>query len=373
MIMNCNNITVASTLANCTNQTNATINATLESFQNNSQIPTIPPPYTPAESLSRLISYIVILILASLGNIIVIICFFIDRELRSTFNLFILNVTITDLLTASVRMSFDSFLIATIRGWFWPYSWSLCQFSGFMQLFLQTSNIMTLLFMAVFRYIVVVLSKSHLVTSFSVLCTIGLIWMISLLQALLPIFGWNRYTYQVYEFSCLPDWDYEKSFPIFLMVFVFAIPLLVMMFCYVSIYWTVRKNSKRIRGMSESHLSNTTVEKIAGRESKVTLNMFIIFAAFLICIGPYVICMFILFPIFSIWVGKDMAFFCGWMVNFNSVINPMIYPFLNERFKKSYYLLYCRICKREGRHTLKNGSLFTTTKSISVEMAKVVD
>lgn len=370
--MNCTNITTVSFQEGCLNQSNTAINLTLQPFQNNSQMSTTPP-YTPAESLARLIAYICIMVPALIGNIFVIICFITDRELRSTINLFILNMAITDLLTAIFRMGFNVVTIATIRGWTWPFSRSLCQFNGYMQGIVQISNVLTLLFMAVFRYIVIVHSKGHLVTKFSVLCTIGISWILSMIEPLLPIIGWNRYRYQAFEIACFPDWAYDKSFPIFIMVFIFAIPLLVMMFCYAMIYWTIKKNSKRVCGMSEGGLSTSTLNCIARREAKVTRAMFIVFATFLICFGPYVVCLFILFPIFGIWVGKDMAFFCGWMANFNSVINPVLYPLINDRFKTSYYRFLCRRYGRDGIHNHASSSTATGANFVPSKRVNIID
>ena len=343
------------------------VNQTLQLSSNSSQI--ITPPYTPEESLARTIAYICILIPALFLNTVVIICFYKDCELRCTFNLFILNMAITDLMTAIFRMGFNVFTIATIRGWIWPYSWGLCQLNGYLQGIVQTSNMLTLLLMAVFRYIAVVQSKRHLVTNLSVLCAIGISWILSMIEPLLPIIGWNRYIYNALEIACFPDWLYEKGFPIFIMLLIFAIPLLVMAYCYSSIYWTIKKNSKRVRTMSGSGLSKAALLKIAHREAKVTRTMFIIFATFLICFGPYVVCITILFPLFSIWVGKDVAFFCGWMANFNSVVNPIIYPFLNDRFKKSYHDLFCQCCNQQTHAFPNNTSVinikFTTGRKIN--------
>lgn len=360
--MNCTNITVGSIQVNCINQSNAEINATLQAFQNNSQIPSLSPPYTSTEILLRLIAYISIMVPAFIGNVIVLISFIIDRKLLSTFNLFLLNMAIIDLLTAIFRMGFNVLTIASIRGWVRPYSWSICQFNGFMQALVHTSNVLTLLLMAVFRYLVVVHSKGYLVTISSVLIAIGVSWILSITEALLPILGWNRYAYQIFEIACLPDWAYEKTFPIFVMLLAFGIPLIVMIYCYSMIYWTVKKNSKRVRTMSHSGGNDNALKKIASREAKVTRAMFIVFATFIICFGPYCICMFILFPVFSIWVGKDAAFVCGWLINFNSVINPIAYPCVNHRFKKAYNRIFCHCCKKGDMHTFANSSSATTVK-----------
>ncbi|RDD38780.1 Rhodopsin, GQ-coupled [Trichoplax sp. H2] len=247
-----------------------------------------------------------------------------------------------DLLTSLFRIGFNAFCIATIGNSTWPYGQPLCDFDGFIQCVVYAANIYTLMVIAVCRYIAIVHSKQHLITKKVVCIIIAIIWAFSSLCSVFPIMGWNRFRYQPYEHACVPDWSYEKSFPFYVMATEFVLPMIILLYCYTGIFINLRRNSFRMRTVSELNSGNNeAMKKIAQREGKVSRGMFIIFLAFVICFAPYSICMFLLKPVFNIELNRGLVFFCGFMANVNSLLNPIIYAILYKRFRQAYYQVLC--------------------------------
>lgn len=297
-------------------------------------------PYSDAEANTRIITYLILMILAIIGNTIVILSFIKVPSMRKPFNLFILNLAVVDLLIAVFRMGFNTISIATIRGSVWPYSPNLCQFNGWVQSITFSANIHTLSMMAILRYIVVVHKDSYNISKRTVLIIIICIWLYANIVALLPILGWNHYVYQPGEIACLPDWKKEIDFPIFIIAADVLAPLLALGYSYIAIYITIKRNGRRILGMSDQSANTVALEQISRREARVSRAMFLVFLTFLICIGPYSIGIIFLYSVFKIWVGRDIAFILGSILNANSTVNPILYAFLYQRFRRAYY----RVC-----------------------------
>ena len=182
-------------------------------YTNNSQ------PYTASEINARFVAYLILMVSSTFANTLVIITFIIERSLCTTFNIFILNLAIIDLITSIFRMGFNTILIGTATGVPWPYGQPLCDFDGVIQSFVHIANIYILMAIAICRYIAIVLSKSHLITKKVIYIIMAVIWVASMTVSLMPVFGWNRYCYQPDEFACLIDWYYESSFSIFAIIY----------------------------------------------------------------------------------------------------------------------------------------------------------
>ncbi|RDD42734.1 Melanopsin-B [Trichoplax sp. H2] len=322
-------------------------------------------PFISLQSHVPFIAYVILLIATVVGNCMVIAAFFINRSLRTIFNSLLFNLALVDLFAGIFRIGFITLSLGTIHNGSWPYGPTLCNINGLVHSVAFSANVHTLMTIAIFRYLVVVRYRKDWITRNTVIVVISLIWIYSLLLGFLPIIGWNRYHYQPYEYTCLPDWYRGKSYSIFLTIADFLIPMLVLCYCYLAIYNFIKKNSQRIRAFSING-NEAALQQIIHRETKVTQAMFIIFITFVACVAPYAICIFIMLSIFHIWVGAHVAFFCGYMVNLNSAINPILYAIFYKHFRASFYRLCCIAHRRASmirgnRRILISNKVYATT------------
>ncbi|EDV22896.1 uncharacterized protein TRIADDRAFT_58578 [Trichoplax adhaerens] len=305
-----------------------------------------------------------------ISNCIVLYVFHKHRSLlRIPSNLFILNLAIIDLLNGLFRDTFNG--VSWLNNG-WTFGEPLCRFNGFMQTICYVVTIFTLLATGICRYLVIVHSYGKVITRKVVLIIIGCIWIYSILDSLMPIFGWNRYIFQPLEFSCLPDWLSVSgaSYVMFALIADTIIPSILIGLCYIVIYIVIARNAKRMANRFHIEHSNNVIPSIGNsvdysvantpendrnrqarakwsngntlgrKEVKITRAMFSVYVIFLACYLPYALTIFIIAPAGGN-VSHNIIFMVGYLVNVNSAINPFFYGVIYRQFRKAYIELFC--------------------------------
>ena len=91
------------------------------------------PPEIPAWELGLKIAfYIVIIVINVVGNSLVILIVALNKKMRTTTNLLILNLSISDLLVACFCM-WIHLVSQVIPGNLWPFGGFICKFTSFVQ------------------------------------------------------------------------------------------------------------------------------------------------------------------------------------------------------------------------------------------------
>ncbi|EDV22713.1 uncharacterized protein TRIADDRAFT_5735, partial [Trichoplax adhaerens] len=175
----------------------------------------------------------VIAFFAVLGNIPVLIIICRTPALQTKSNLFLANLAVSDIMTGAVK---DVFIMIGMQPRRWIYSDTLCQISGFFIGVFHSVTVITLMVIAIFRYLIVVHGRRVNLKKKHVWIAIVLIWIFAILDALLPIIGWSKYAYSLLEFGCLPEFDpTPPSYALFLLLAVTLIPLSIITYCYIAI------------------------------------------------------------------------------------------------------------------------------------------
>ena len=277
----------------------------------------------------RASAYIFTSITGIIGNTLVLIIFYRTPALRVPVNYYLINIAVIDICTCVFRQSINVIGILT-RGW--PYGKGWCDLNGFIQTLFYLLTVMSLLAIAISRYMVIVYRRA--VSKKQVGISIAIIWIYSLIHCFLPILKWNRYFYHKHEFACLPDYKYEISYPLYCVIADFLIPMICINWCYARIYLTTRNHSLKLFKRSirlEKNRYNV----------KLTRNMFYVFIAFVVCYLPYSISMLFILPI-GISLPSWYIWLSGWLVNLNSSVNPVLYYFIFRRFRKLYNSMLCQ-------------------------------
>lgn len=284
------------------------------------------------------------------GNSIVIFILFKQRSFLQPTDYLTLNLAVSD---ASIsvfgysRGILEIFNVFKDNGYLITSVWT-CQVDGFFTLVFGLGSINTLTVISITRYIKGCHpSKAHCITSTTVIVCVIFIWIGALFWSGAPILGWGSYTDRGYG-TCEIDWvkanysTIHKSYIISILIFCFFVPVLIMLFSYVSIINTV----KRGNAMSAEGDLTDRQRKI---ERDVTIVSIVICTAFILAWSPYAVV-----SMWSAWgfhVPNLTSIFTRLFAKSASFYNPLIYFGLSSKFRKDVSVLLP--CSGDGKDTVK--------------------
>ncbi|XP_029691349.1 melanopsin-A isoform X2 [Takifugu rubripes] len=202
---------------------------------------------------------LVIGITGMIGNFLVIYAFCRSRSLRTPANMFIINLAVTDLLMCVTQ---TPIFFTTSMYKRWIFGEKGCELYAFCGALFGICSMITLTVIAIDRYFVItrpltsigVLSRKR---AFVILMTV---WIYSLGWSLPPFFGWSAYVPEGLLTSC--TWDYMtfspsvRAYTMLLFIFVFFLPLFIIIYCYFFIFRAIRATNKavgKVNGSVHSH------------------------------------------------------------------------------------------------------------------------
>lgn len=309
---------------------------------------------------------VVFMILAVIGNIMVIMTITRHRGMRTRTNMFIVNLAVADILVAVLDMPVS--LITIIQG-DWVFGDPLCQFNGFTMALFLICSIHTLMYISIHKFISITRPFSRAMTPRRIKMMIAAAWIWSLICASGPLLKWNKIVYKKGASQCgpgIPMTLIDVSHSLVITTSNYIIPLVVMSFCYYRIFREIHDHMKRIR-----ETSNIDLESTVAQQKKVSVTLFWVLACFLVCWTPFVIYSTTLAfmkdkskmpPIIN-----PLAYWCGYM---NSACNPIIYAFRSPSFRQGYKEIMCgdasrlsganslSFRSRSGRGSTKSNSHF---------------
>ncbi|XP_040206780.1 opsin-5-like [Rana temporaria] len=220
----------------------------------------------------------------------------------------------------------DGFLITSI--------WT-CQVDGFLTLLFGLASINTLTLISVTRYIKGCHpQRANCISKNSIAVSLVLIWIAALFWSAAPLLGWGSYRDRLYG-TCEIDWTKAsfstifKSYIVSIFICCFFLPVMVMVFCYVSIINTVKSS----RALTEANLS----DRQRKMERDVTRVSIVICTAFIIAWSPYAV-----ISMWSAWgyfVPNLTSILAALFAKSASFYNPLIYFGMSSKFRKDLGIL----------------------------------
>ncbi|XP_067672104.1 parapinopsin-like [Haliotis asinina] len=262
-----------------------------------------------------------------------------NKTLRSPTNLFIMSLSICDILMAIV--STISCAASFSHGWVFGHV--VCVLEGFMVYFLGLTSMYLLAAISVDRYIV--MSKpllSYKITHRVAATAIAVCWALGFFWAALPLVGWNQYNLEGVGISCSIVWQSEDavniSYIVVIFSFCFIFPLCLMAFSYYNVYMTVRNIAKCNVWDSKSRVARKNLRL----EQKLFKTCLLMVCVYLLSWLPYTAVSFMsAFGAGDI-ISPLMATIPALVAKCNGLWNPMIYIATNAQFRNAFYeLLPC--------------------------------
>ncbi|XP_050536873.1 tachykinin-like peptides receptor 86C isoform X3 [Daktulosphaira vitifoliae] len=302
--------------------------------------------------------FIAMLTVAILGNLIVIWIVAAHRRMRTVTNCYMVSLSVSDLFMASLNC-LPNFIYMLNSDW--PFGLELCIASNFIAYWTVASSVFTLVSITLNRYMAIVHPLRHRRSRTRTQTVLILIWAISIFLAI-PCFLYSniktkRYTNGELRRACYMLWPdgrypHSKTEYIYNILFLFVtyiIPLVVMFVCY-TIMGKELWGSKSIGQMTERH------EESIKSKRKVVRMFAVVVAIFIICWLPYHFYFVYAYhnkDIVSKAYVQDLFLAFYWLAMSNSMVNPIIYYWMNPRFRTYFkaVLCFCTCLRKSERNS----------------------
>ncbi|XP_037029317.1 RYamide receptor-like isoform X2 [Bradysia coprophila] len=290
------------------------------------------------------IMYISIFLVALFGNGIV--CYIVQSSprLHTVTNFFIFNLAVGDILMSLFCVPFSFVSILLLH--YWPFGSVMCHLVNYSQAVSVLVSAYTLVAISVDRYIAIMWPLRPRITKRYAKCIIFVVWTIALLTAIpIPVVskleqpdGWHR---QCGKHICQENWTSAMSnyyYTLALLTLQFVIPLAVLIFTYTRIAIAVW--GKRPPGEAE----NSRDQRMARSKRKMIKMMVTVVIVFIICWLPFNVLVLLLNDsAFVTWEPIPYFWFAfHWLAMSHSCYNPVIYCYMNARFRGGFVqILHC--------------------------------
>ncbi|XP_059219982.1 RYamide receptor isoform X2 [Stomoxys calcitrans] len=313
--------------------------------------------------------YIPIFVFALLGNGTV--CYIVQStpRMRTVTNYFIANLAMGDILMSLFCVP-SSFISTFILG-YWPFGIALCHFVNYSQAVSVLVSAYTLVAISIDRYIAIMWPLRPRITKRYAKFIIVGIWIIALATALpIPIVSKLVQPGDWYEqcdrYICKEEWPTAEQnyyYTWALLTLQFIVPLSVLIFTYTRIALAVW--GKRPPGEAE----NSRDQRMARSKRKMIKMMVTVVIVFTMCWLPFNILSLLLNDEeVRMWGALPYAWFAvHWLAMSHSCYNPIIYCYMNARFRGGFLQIIYRVpglrrccCLRRYLHTRGDRSYETT-------------
>ena len=314
-----------------------------------------------------------IIVTSIIGNVAVIYAILKNESLRDHIsNLFIMNLSITDLSSAAIVMSTS---LVTLIHDVTDVNVVWCNFACAANYCLIIVSMLTLAFIGIDRYIAVIHSLKYqtLVTSTMIYVMIAYTWLQGVTFAIVPVaLHWNHYDY--WEVICAVDWSHETVvyYVIIACTMCFLLPGATMVFCYTHVIRQAKKCSAIQAMPTNSYKLETTAQqsgqkprRATTRMTKTITSLLIVVVLFFVFMTPF--CMTKFLKVVMTHPGSVPPYanlVASFFAYLSSVINPFVYGIFRADFRNAYRRIFRQIwwCQNQPA-CFETNSSYTTRRN----------
>ncbi|XP_006129164.2 substance-P receptor [Pelodiscus sinensis] len=276
-------------------------------------------------------AYSLIVVVAVVGNIVVMWIILAHKRMRTVTNYFLVNLAFAEASMAAFN-TVVNFTYAIHNEWY--YGLAYCKFHNFFPIAAVFASIYSMTAIAVDRYMAIIHPLQPRLSATATKVVVGVIWFLALLLAFPQ--GYYAMTEKVVNrMVCLVDWPehdtkvYEKTYQFSVTVLIYFLPLLVIGCAYTVVGITLW--ASEIPGDS----SDRYHEQVSAKR-KVVKMMIIVVCTFAVCWLPYHFYFLLQFFNPDWYLEKfiqQVYLAVMWLAMSSTMYNPIIYCCLNDRFR----------------------------------------
>ncbi|XP_054160070.1 tachykinin-like peptides receptor 86C [Oppia nitens] len=292
--------------------------------------------------------FCLMVMLAIIGNSMIIWIILSQKIMRTVINIFLLNLTLSDLLTVSLNATFNFVFMLTGH---WPFTAVYCVINNFVTNLTIASSVFTATVMSIDRYIAIVHPLKPRMTRCRALVNISLIWLCSAFFAS-PAIVFSKiyvvpYGGHTTRLLCLMEWpdglsgqsNFDLAYNIAFLLLTYVLPMLTMAIAYTrmgQVLWDSQQNE----------LNTNLGPELIRQKQKVVRMLICVISVFGICWLPYhsyFLSTYMWPDIIKLKQIKHIYLAIYWLAMANSLFNPIILFVMNRRFR--YCITYYMRCQ----------------------------
>ena len=330
---------------------------------------------------TKTIAWGTLLLLSFLGNVLVIAVVQRSRDLkRATVNLFIINMSASDLIIPFISIPYNIKQIYVGFMWFDGEIGSiLCKLVPLAIDVSTTVSILTLVVVAMERFQCVVYPTKPPITIKTCRRLICLIWLFAAASHSFYLYSLKVVPVNSTTNICVPTWHRNRieNFKalriqaMVLMTCLFHIPLVTLTVLYTTIIVTLRQRKLDM----VDHLTSTTVRRREQQNRKVAFMLIAVVVVFVLAYLPFTVFVCLLFfKPQGFLIPCELSFIVHFLFYSYSVINPVVYYYFNHKYRRGFeQLLSCRChviptCWEPCDYHLRGTSTQSETRGRPTEM-----
>ncbi|XP_048167910.1 melanopsin isoform X1 [Corvus hawaiiensis] len=279
-------------------------------------------------------------ITGTLGNFLVFYAFCRSRSLQTPANILIINLAISDFLM-SITQSPVFFTNSLYKHWI--FGEKGCELYAFCGALFGITSMITLTVIALDRYFVITkpLASVGVTSKKKALIILVGVWLYSLAWSLPPFFGWSAYVPEGLLTSC--SWDYMtftpsvRAYTMLLFCFVFFIPLIAIIYSYVSIFEAIKKANKSVQtfGCKRGNKEFQKQYQRMKNEWKMAKIALIVILFFVVSWSPYSVVALVAFAGYSHVLTPFMHSIPAVIAKASVIHNPIIYAITHPKYRRA--------------------------------------
>ncbi|KAG7467463.1 hypothetical protein MATL_G00154070 [Megalops atlanticus] len=295
-----------------------------------------------------------------LGNAIVCLIVYQKPAMRSAINLLLATLAFSDIMLSLLCMPFTAVTVVTAD---WRFGGDFCRASVMLYWLFVLEGVSILLIISVDRFLIIVQRQDKL-TPHRAKVMIAASWALSFSVALPSVVGCTVVEVPARAPQCVLGYSEslaDRGYAVLLAVAVFFVPFGVMLYSYLCILNTVRRNALRIHNHADSLCLNQ-VSKLGltglQRPPQVNVDMsfktrafttiLILFIGFSVCWLPHTVVS--LLAVFSRRFYFSPAFYpvsvgALWLSYLKTVFNPIIYCWRIRKFREACLEFMPKTCR----------------------------
>ncbi|XP_015913764.2 tachykinin-like peptides receptor 86C [Parasteatoda tepidariorum] len=319
--------------------------------------------------------FAIMIIVAIVGNVIVMWIIMAHRRMRTVTNFFLLNLAIADFLLASGNATFNFVFMLNSH---WPFGGTFCIISNFLASLTVSTSVFTILAMSLDRFVAVTHPLRPRMTKTLALIIIFSIWTLSSLLSIPSILYATTITYKYADqgqrtlcYLVWPDNTSGKSYADHVYNIIFLLVTYVIPMCCMAVTYTwIGCILWRSKVIGENSDPQNNVIKSKQRVVHMLVAIMLLFA---ICWLPYHIYFLYTYynsEVLQTHVIQHVYLAIYWLAMSNSCYNPIVYYIMNARFRNYFREVMCP-CKKPSKSPgtsgyAKNGNSYPLLPRASI-------